>query len=249
MPTTRSESARTRPTIVSFDCASTLLETDYSPEGFALRAAVLAGLRPTDDAEAIYRKLYYSRFAEYTRLNTAKDASGIQSFWRDLTREWANRCGMPEQEERLLQAAEQLLYSVEHRYFSLYDDVIPCLEALKAEGYRMIVLSNWDYTLHRVLEAAELAHFFERSFASLEFGYEKPDPRFFHFVESELGVSGEGFVHVGDREDDDLEGATAAGWRALLIERGRAKTEIPRLATLAHLPEALRSGDVGSATF
>ena len=232
---------RPRSTIVSFDCASTLLATDYSPEGFALRAAALAGLDPTPDAESVYRSLYHARFAEYTRLNTAGDASEIQRFWVVLTREWAARCGMPDQEERLLEAAEKLLYSLEHRYFSLYDDVIPCLETLRAEGYRMIVLSNWDYTLHRVLEAADLARFFERTFASLEFGCEKPDPRFFRFAESELGLSAEAFVHVGDREDDDLEGAAAAGWRALLIERGRGETVLPRLNSLADLPEALRS--------
>ncbi|RYG39966.1 hypothetical protein EON79_23400, partial [bacterium] len=142
---------RPRPLVVSFDCASTLLATDYSPEGFALRAAALAGLSPTPNAEATYRRLYYARFAEYTRLNAAKDASGIERFWRELTAEWAATCGMTGHEERLLAAAEQLLYSLEHRYFTIYDDVVPCLEALKAQGYRMIVLSNWDYTLHRVL--------------------------------------------------------------------------------------------------
>ncbi len=229
------------PTIISFDCASTLLATDYSPEGFAMKAARLVGVTPTPDAEEVYQGIFGPRAGEYAALNHRGDQRALEAFWRDVTREWASRCGMSGLEERLLTAAEALLYSPEHRYFDLYTDVVPCLERLRAAGYRMIVLSNWDYTLHRVLECAGLAGYFERTFASLEAGVEKPDPAFFRLAERETGAGPEAFVHIGDREDDDLEGAAAAGWRALLVDRSLLETRLPRLATFDDLPGALAS--------
>ena len=232
---------REDPTIVSFDCASTLLATDYSPEGFAMKSARLAGLTPSPGAEAIYRALFAPRAAEYAALNHAGDQDALKRFWQELTHEWAARTGMSGGEERLLQAADALLYSPEHRYFDLYPDVIPCLERLRAEGYRLIVLSNWDYTLHRVLECAGLALYFERVFASLENGIEKPDRRFFRIAEREMRAGPESFVHIGDRVDDDLEGARNAGWMALLVDRTLARSEGDRIASFDDLPEAFRS--------
>lgn len=230
-----------KPKIVSFDCASTLLATDYSPEGFAMKSARLAGLTPAPGAEEAYRVLFTPRAAEYAALNHTGDQKALGAFWLDITREWAAGTGLTGHETRILEAAEKLLYSPEHRYFDLYPDVIPCLERLKTDGYRLIVLSNWDYTLHRVLACAGLAPYFERIFASLENGIEKPDPRFFRIAEEEMRAAPEDFLHIGDRLDDDLEGALNAGWRALLVDRTLERDDLPRIAGFDSLPEVFSS--------
>lgn len=229
-----------RPEIVSFDCAGTLLQTDYSPEGFAMRAARLAGYEPPADLEARYRRLFGARWHEYVALNVQGDSEPLAEFWRSLTVEWLDGSPIEGGEARILAAAEDLLYHPDHRYFSIFEDTRPCLEALRADGYRMIVLSNWDVTLPRVLENAGLSEYFERVFASLVFGIEKPDSRFFRHAEAELGVRGSDFVHVGDRVDDDLDGARGAGWRAYLVDRDLDAPSGDRLHRLTDLVDLLR---------
>ena len=229
------------PAIVSFDCASTLLATDYSPEGFAMKAVRLAGYEPFPDAERIYRAHFDARLPRYVALNASGDEAGLAAFWRELTETWARGTPLEGREAELLRAADELLYSPTNRYFTVYDDVVPCLDALRGEGYRLVVLSNWDVTLPGVLRNAGLLGYFERVFASLAFGIEKPDVRFFRYAEEQCGAGPSDFVHVGDRMDDDVEGARAAGWGAYLIDRALPRTEGFRLATFADLPGALRS--------
>ncbi|MER3496732.1 MAG: hypothetical protein C4320_08180, partial [Armatimonadota bacterium] len=65
-------------------------------------------------------------------------------------------------EARIQAAAEDLLYHPDHRYFDIFPDTVPCLEALQKAGQRMIILSNWDVTLPRVLTGAGLEKYFER---------------------------------------------------------------------------------------
>ena len=46
-------------------------------------------------------------------------------------------------------------------YDELFDDIVPSLDALDELGIRLGVISNWDYSLHRVLKALEVHHRFE----------------------------------------------------------------------------------------
>lgn len=228
--------------IVSFDCAGTLLETEYTPEGFAMRAARLAGFEPDPSLERRYRELFGSRWRRFVELNVAQNAEGLAEFWRNLTRDWVSGSAIEGAEERLLAAADDLLYHPDHRYFRLFPDVLPCLDALREAGYRLIILSNWDVTLPRILSLAGISSYFERAFASLVFGMEKPDARFFRHAETEIGAGAQEIVHIGDRMDDDLEGARAAGWKALLLDRALSVSGGDRLARLTDLPPLLAAG-------
>jgi putative hydrolase of the HAD superfamily len=106
-------------------------------------------------------------------------------------------------------------------------------------GYRLIVISNWDITLRRVLRAVGIEDYFEFVFASLEEGVEKPEPGLFEIARAALGVSPAEVLHVGDDPVDDLGGAEAFGMRALLLDRtGRVPGSI---TSLLELPGRLAS--------
>lgn len=103
--------------------------------------------------------------------------------------------------------------------WEVFPDVEPCLDALEAGGLRLGVVSNWDSRLHAVLAGLALAPRFRCVLTSAEFGAEKPHPSIFREAATRLDVAPEEILHVGDLMRDDVEGATAAGMRAVLLDR------------------------------
>lgn len=92
-----------------------------------------------------------------------------------------------------------------------------CIAALRGQGLRVGLVSNWDVRLHDTLADLGLADGLDAVIVSGEHGCEKPDPRIFALALARLGVAADRWLHVGDDRDDDLTGAIAAGGRAWLV--------------------------------
>jgi putative hydrolase of the HAD superfamily len=122
--------------------------------------------------------------------------------------------------------------------WELFPDVTPALQALKARGLRLAVVSNFDGRLVRICTGLGIADYFDAIVMSGHVGCAKPDPRIFAIALQRVGVSAAQAVHVGDSPSDDLEGATAAGLRGILIQRGMTSSDtpdrVPDLHTLLH---------------
>jgi putative hydrolase of the HAD superfamily len=101
----------------------------------------------------------------------------------------------------------------------VFDDVFLCLERLRERGFRLAVISNWDERLVPLLEAIGLAKFFDATAVSIEVGEPKPGRRIFDFAQRELGIGAAHILHVGDAPVEDVNGARAAGFEALLLKR------------------------------
>ena len=101
----------------------------------------------------------------------------------------------------------------------VYEDVVPSLFALRAAGVRLVVTSNWDQRLRPLLERLGLASFFDHVAVSVEYGFHKPDGRFFGAVAARMGVGTAEMLHVGDGEREDYRGARASGCAALWLRR------------------------------
>jgi putative hydrolase of the HAD superfamily len=108
------------------------------------------------------------------------------------------------------------------------------LAALRARGLATGVVSNFDHRLPGILAGLGLAAHLGCVVLPGEAGAAKPDPAIFARALACLGVRAEGAVFVGDREDEDLAGARAAGMRAI---------DAAGLATLVELEDRLFGGD------
>jgi putative hydrolase of the HAD superfamily len=113
--------------------------------------------------------------------------------------------------------------------FRAYPDAEPALGELRARGLRLIVVSNWDISLPRVLERCGLAGLVDETVTSAGAGARKPDPGIFNAALELAGADPGEALHVGDTEDEDLAGARAAGIRALLIDRNGDRGDISSL--------------------
>lgn len=100
-----------------------------------------------------------------------------------------------------------------------FDDVFPTLEALAADGWRHVILSNHVPELPDIVQAVGLSVYFERIFNSADLGYEKPHPRIFDAVLTAAGDGAHRLWMIGDSYRADVRGAEAAGIPAILVRR------------------------------
>ena len=121
------------------------------------------------------------------------------------------------------------------RFFA-YPDSAPALLALRKAGIRLVVVSNWDFSLHERLAETGLTPLLDGALASAEVGSAKPDPAIFTAALQLAGTTAEHAWHVGDTPAADVDGARAAGLEPVYIARdGGALAGVRTVGTLREL--------------
>lgn len=103
--------------------------------------------------------------------------------------------------------------------FTPFPDTRPALLAAHGRGERVIVVSNWDLSLHGVLAQLGLDSMLDGVLTSAEIGVRKPAAAIFQAALTRAGTVPERATHVGDSLDEDVTGARAAGLHAVLLRR------------------------------
>lgn len=140
--------------------------------------------------------------------------------------------------------------------FRPFPEVLEVLRAARAAGARLVVVSNWDVSLHDVLDETGLAPLLDGVVTSAELGRAKPAPEIFARGLALAGAEPHEAVHVGDSVEHDVAGALAAGIAPLLLVRAGAAPDAPppagvrTVATLRPLLALLaRDARPGSVSF
>jgi HAD superfamily hydrolase (TIGR01662 family) len=101
----------------------------------------------------------------------------------------------------------------------VYPDVLPSLASLRERGLNVAIIGNQP--AQRTAELRALGIDAEVMAMSDEMGVAKPDPGFFAEALRRLGGPDPATVaYVGDRLDNDVRPAAAAGMRAIWLRRG-----------------------------
>jgi putative hydrolase of the HAD superfamily len=103
--------------------------------------------------------------------------------------------------------------------FEPYPDAVPALRDLRSRGLRLVIASNWDCSLSDWLAPLGLLDLVDGVVTSADAHAAKPAPAAFAAALEIAGVGPDEAVHVGDSVENDIEGARAAGIRALLVWR------------------------------
>ena len=120
------------------------------------------------------------------------------------------------------------------------DALSVAIEALRSRGLRVAAVGNTPAATEAVV-----GKHLEVLGSSERWGVAKPEPEFFDRIESALGLDSGEIAYVGDRVDNDVEPALAAGMVAVHIRRGpwgylhEPPAEALRIESLTELPEAL----------
>lgn len=99
-----------------------------------------------------------------------------------------------------------------------YPDARPCLDQLRALGFRVGLAGNQPEAAEAALRAAGIEADFMASSAG--WGVEKPSPAFFAKVIAAAGRPASEIAYVGDRLDNDVLPAKACGMTAVFLRRG-----------------------------
>ncbi|MGQ0831917.1 MAG: HAD family hydrolase [Microthrixaceae bacterium] len=100
----------------------------------------------------------------------------------------------------------------------LYADALPCLDALHAAGFVLGLAGNQPERAEAVLRGFDVP--VDLIASSAGWGIEKPSPRFFERIARELDLPAPAIAYVGDRLDNDVLPAQAAGMLGVFIRRG-----------------------------
>jgi HAD superfamily hydrolase (TIGR01549 family) len=121
---------------------------------------------------------------------------------------------------------------------TLYPDAEPCLRRLRERGLRVGAAGN----MRAVQEELVQPHV-DFVTSSERLGVEKPAVEFFDRIRELAGCAAAEIAYVGDRVDNDVEPALAAGMHAVHIRRGpwghlhEPPPGAVRIESLAQLPE------------
>jgi putative hydrolase of the HAD superfamily len=198
------------PAVVLLDALGTLVELErpwpHLVDELAARGVVVTD---EDARRAMLAEMAYYRIHH----DEASDFAGL----RDLRR----RCAAVVQDELgtplpLADVQDALLSAVR---FRPYPEVPGTLARLGAAGARLAVVSNWDVSLHDVLERTALRSLVDAVVISAEEGVAKPEPAIFRIALARVGADGGAGMHVGDSLEADVAGARAAGLDAVLVVR------------------------------
>lgn len=141
-------------------------------------------------------------------------------WWEAIASDTFKRAGVFHQFADFSAFFEQLYdYFASADPWFVYPDVRPTLESLHSQGIPLGVLSNFDSRLYSVLEALDLAQFFDSVTISTVVGAAKPNPPIFAAGLEKYGCAASDAWHIGDSYRDDYQGAIAAGLRGIWLRR------------------------------
>ncbi len=224
---------------VFLDAGGTLMRERASRAGLYAAAARRRGLAVSDAEMA---RCMYRVHAELPR--TAAGAFRYSEPWFALfiERIFLDYMELAPHELPALQA-ELFARFADPETFELLPGALDLVHFLHDRRVPAIVVSNWSEALPGLLEGLGLEAYLAGAVVSASAQAEKPEPALFQcalrLLESRLpdiSATPAAVVHLGDRVDNDVAGARAAGLSAALYDpedRARHALDVPRFASLA----------------
>ena len=140
--------------------------------------------------------------------------------WRQRQTEWdaeqtvrilAERLGAAPSPEQVIQAADARRAFARRVLRSADAATLGVLDALRAAGYRLGLVSNATSDTAQAWPGTELAARFDVAVFSCEVGWTKPDARIYLAATAGLGARPAECYYTGDGADSELAGARALG--------------------------------------
>ncbi len=132
-----------------------------------------------------------------------------------------------------------------YRMMELFPETVRVLEALKAQGFRLGVISDTFPSLEESLKVMGIACYFESFIASSLVGVGKPHPKIFQAATRSLGVTPDVSIFVDDCKEE-AEGAREQGFMAFHLDRKRTQPDF-RNGVIANLENVLEFLRIGAA--
>jgi putative hydrolase of the HAD superfamily len=219
---------------ILFDALGTLLELEPPAPRLRRELTERHGVSITEDEARAAMAAEISFYRSH--LEEGRDAESLGVLREACAAELRQALPLPAR-RRLPPPGELVAALLASLRFHAYPDAEPTLRECRARGLRLVVLSNWDVSLHGVLEDVGLSPWLDAILTAAEAGVRKPAPAIFTQALGLAGVSAADAIHVGDSLTEDIAGARAAGIEPVFVSRGRAQAPggVMSVTTLAAL--------------
>jgi putative hydrolase of the HAD superfamily len=247
LPPPGEESEGTRPyDAVLFDMGYTLIYFEPPQEAIVQNALRAIGVeRSVAEIDAAVQEVWGKYSVETATIEFPPTPEYDAQVEADLRRQLAAKLGVPT-DDSTMQAYREALYSWYTRpdVMRIYTEVQEVLDTLRAQGYRLGIVSNWSWNLRERVAQVGLAPYFEVVWASAYAGCNKPHPCIFRQVLDQLDVPASRAFYVGDSYQHDIVGARNAGVAAALLDRNGTADhpDCPVIRSLWELFRLLRPG-------
>jgi HAD superfamily hydrolase (TIGR01509 family) len=228
--------------LLSLDAGNTVIFLDHARiAGWLAGRGYSVAARALIDAEGEAKRLQ-----ERGKLSAVewdgKSLPGARG-WGQMIGTMIREAGVPEEDLTRLLPALWAEHVKKNLYSLVPEGLGAALDAVRARGVKVVVVSNSEGMLERLFEDLGLLSHFDLVADSGRVGFEKPDPRIFEYALGAFGVRPEDALHLGDSIATDVEGARRAGLRVVLIDpyghcEGRA-LDVPRALGVVEVAEAL----------
>ena len=223
---------------VFFDIYGTLARFDPPREDIQVEAAAQHGIQATPEAiiagyRDADRTLTEQNSARPLRLMSREEQA---AFFARYEQQILAGAGF----DVSLDTAGEIWRAIRARPYgmTLFGDVVPTLDRLRADGRVVGAVSNLSQTGFQVQRDLHLEGHIDFVITSGEIGAEKPDPRMFQAALQRAGAEPDRVVHVGDQPSSDILGARQIGLHPVLIDRDRHYedfTDAPRISQLSEV--------------
>ena len=120
-----------------------------------------------------------------------------------------------------------------------YEEIKEVLTELR-KNYQIILVANTDsFSVPQVVEKFALSELFDKIYYSFEVGLIKTDKNFFKHVLSDLNLTTDDAVMVGDSIQSDIMAAKRLDMKAVLIDRRNTRDYHPKIKNMNELSKVL----------
>ena len=187
------------------------------------------GLRPAPWEHRVLYDVFERHDADYSP-GAPQDKRGEYYTW--LTQRVFETLDVPVSQEDASRHASDLWQVLGPACFDVYPDALDVLRTLRAAGYPLAMISNWQCGLRHFCVELGLSEYFDHILGSADLGVAKPDGRIFTDACVRLGFPADQVLHVGDTLTDDYLGGEASGLLVVLLDRDPGPE--PRAARVIH---------------
>ena len=125
--------------------------------------------------------------------------------------------------------AEELAHHYDYKFGDhnvIFKNSKPVMQELKNRGYIVGVVTNGpSYLQNHKMDTSGLREFCDIVVVSGDVGVHKPDPELFRYTAKQLNLKPEECIYVGDHPINDIQGALAAGMKAIRMNFGWFKDQ------------------------
>jgi HAD superfamily hydrolase (TIGR01549 family) len=199
---------------ITFDLGGTLIESKMDLEGYHKALATYLKTKGYEVEPQRLRSVIDTALAHLSEIQ----AEGREKTFEEVYREALGRIQF-EAKDRTLGEIRELFKA--HSSIMVY----PCVDQLLSDlskKYKLGLISNSIHSTPReIVTERGWGEYFSAVVVSRDIGFRKPRPEIFRHALNLLGVGAAEALHVGDRVDADVRGASAVGMTPIWISQGR----------------------------